>query len=117
MSPTFIKDDRNIIILGTPGGSRIITMVLLGILEYADGGYADSIAKLGRYHHQYIPDKIIYERDTFSAEDINQLKKWGHTVEQHSGTYGNMQVVIVDKITETVSASSDPRKGGEASVK
>ena len=52
-----------------------------------------------------------------SHEEITQLKKRGHTLEQHSRTFGNMQVVIVDKNSETVSASSDPRRGGEASVK
>ena len=117
MSPTFIEDDKNVVVLGTPGGSRIITMVLLGILEYADDGYADSITKLGRYHHQFLPDKVVYEKDALSEEEITQLKKRGHTLEQHSRTFGNMQVVIVDKNSETVSASSDPRRGGEASVK
>ncbi|MBL4851527.1 MAG: gamma-glutamyltransferase [Gammaproteobacteria bacterium] len=117
MSPTFLEDDKNIIILGAPGGSRIITMVLLGILEYANGGYADSIVKLGRYHHQYLPDKLIYEEGALSKAEIEQLEQWGHTVEKHARTFGNMQVVIIDKNSETVSAASDPRRNGQASVK
>lgn len=117
MSPTFLEDEKNIVIFGTPGGSRIMTMVLLGILEYANGGYADSIVKLGRYHHQYLPDKLIYEADALTEAEVKQLEEWGHTVEKHGSTYGNMQVVIVDKNSETVSAASDPRRRGQASVK
>ncbi len=117
MSPTFIEDDRNIVVLGTPGGSRIITMVLLGILEYSNGGYADSIVGLKRYHHQFLPDKVVYEKGAFTEKEIELLEKWGHQLDQHSGTFGNMHVVIVDKNSETVSASSDPRRSGQASVK
>ncbi len=117
MTPTFLEDDKNIVILGTPGGSRIITMVLLAVLEYADGGYADSIVKLRRYHHQFLPDKLIYESGALTQAEVNQLEKWGYHVEQHGSTFGNMQVVIVDKNTETVSASSDPRREGEAIVR
>jgi len=117
MSPTFIEDEKNIVILGTPGGSRIITMLLLSILEYANGGYADSIVKLRRYHHQYLPDKVVYEEGALSDAEILQFEKWGHSVEKHRSTFGNMQVVIIDKNSETVSAASDPRRGGQASVK
>ena len=37
MTPTFVEDDRGLLVFGTPGGSRIISMVLLGILDYVDG--------------------------------------------------------------------------------
>lgn len=117
MSPTFIEDDRNVGILGTPGGSRIITMVLLGILDYAAGGDAASMTKLGRFHHQYLPDKIVFESNALSAKDIEQLEEWGHTLEERSAPFGNMQVVIFDKKSDVVFASSDPRRGGAASVR
>jgi len=45
-------------VLGTPGGSRIITMVLLGILGYDAGLSAQQVAALPRYHHQWLPDVI-----------------------------------------------------------
>jgi gamma-glutamyltranspeptidase/glutathione hydrolase len=48
-------------VLGTPGGSRIITMVLLGILGYDDGLSAQQVAALPRYHHQWLPDLIEAE--------------------------------------------------------
>ena len=41
MTPTFVEDDRGTLVLGTPGGSRIISMVALGILDYVDGSTVD----------------------------------------------------------------------------
>jgi len=52
MSPTFIETEQGVAILGTPGGSRIITMVLHGILAYTEGMTAKEIVSLPRYHHQ-----------------------------------------------------------------
>lgn len=117
MSPTFIEDDKHIVLLGTPGGSRIISMVLLGILEYAGGGDADAMVALGRYHHQYLPDKVVAEPGALSEQEIAALQGAGHTVEARSRPYGNMQVVIVDKQTGKPSAASDPRGLGEALVR
>ena len=62
MSPTFIEDERGVAVLGTPGGSRIITMVLLAALKYVDGAVAKDLVDLPRYHHQYLPDIIMFEK-------------------------------------------------------
>ncbi|MGI9227254.1 MAG: gamma-glutamyltransferase, partial [Gammaproteobacteria bacterium] len=61
MSPSFIKDGKRIAILGTPGGSRIITMVLLSTLEFIDGADVHSMVELARFHHQFVPDEIQFE--------------------------------------------------------
>ncbi|MGB1702899.1 MAG: gamma-glutamyltransferase, partial [Cycloclasticus sp.] len=53
MSPTFIETKEYIGVLGTPGGSRIISMVLLGILDAEQGHTPESWVNLPRYHHQY----------------------------------------------------------------
>ena len=61
MSPTFVESDKGIAILGTPGGSRIISMVLLAILEMDKTTEPKDWVNLPRYHHQYLPDVIQYE--------------------------------------------------------
>ena len=108
MTPTFIESERGLAILGTPGGARIITMVLLSILNYFDGGNAETMAASKRFHHQFLPDVIRYEKDTFTEETIKSLESKGHTLQEIS-SYGNMQVVIWEKETGDVNSSSDPR--------
>ncbi|MCI0506088.1 MAG: gamma-glutamyltransferase [Gammaproteobacteria bacterium] len=117
MSPTFLENERGVVVLGTPGGSRIITMVLLGILEFANGGTPETIVSLPRFHHQFLPDHIQYEEGTLSADEIEQLQARGHQLNQTSWRYGNMQAVMWDKVKNELSAASDPRMGGRAEVK
>lgn len=117
MSPTFVESERGVAVLGTPGGSRIITMVLLAILDYADGGVPHSMVSLPRYHHQYLPDVIQYEEGAFSKKEIKQLKKKGHKFEKTKWAYGNMQAVVWERKDNKVLAASDPRVIGKAEVK
>jgi len=115
MSPTFIESQQGIAILGTPGGSRIITMVLLAGLGYTEGLSADAMVSLPRFHHQYLPDVIFYEPDAISDQQYVHLQAMGHELKALQQPYGNMQVVIWDKQANTVSAASDPRGEGKAS--
>ena len=108
MTPTFIESDNGIAVLGTPGGAKIITMVLLSILNWTNGGSADAMTSLNRFHHQYLPDVIQYERDTFSKDLIQELQSKGHNLEEISD-YGNMQIVTMQKSNGKVDTSSDPR--------
>jgi len=116
MSPTFIEDGRGIAVLGTPGGSRIITMVLLAILDYADGGDPKSMVSLPRFHHQYLPDVIQYEEGAFNDKEIKSLQAMGYQFEPVR-PYGNMHVVVWERKSKKVLAASDPRGIGEAVVK
>ena len=61
MSPTFIDSPSEFTSFGTPGGSRIPSMVLLSILQYLDGRPIASWPAVSRYHHQYLPDVIEHE--------------------------------------------------------
>ena len=94
MTPSFIESDRGIAILGTPGGSKIITMVLLSILNWINGGTADDMTSVKRFHHQYLPDIIQHEKDAFSNSDIDKLRSIGHTLKEVRD-YGNMQVITI----------------------
>jgi gamma-glutamyltranspeptidase/glutathione hydrolase len=116
MSPTFIESKDRLAILGTPGGSRIITMVLHSILGVTQGDSAKEIVAAPRFHHQYLPDEIQHESDAFSGSEIDDLTARGHTLRELNSSYGNMQIVIVDKDDNDVSAASDPRGEGEAIV-
>jgi len=116
MSPTFVESKDKLAILGTPGGSRIITMVLHSILAVTQGDSAEEIVAAPRFHHQYLPDEVQYEPEAFSGADIDALNQRGHTLRELKHTYGNMQVVTVDKSDNEVSADSDPRGEGMAIV-
>lgn len=117
MAPTFIEDERGVAVLGSPGGSRIISMILLAILDYADGGDASSLVGLKRYHHQYLPDVVEYEPHAFSEDELEFLRERGHRLQAVDRAYGNMQAVFWDKAANEVSAGVDPRGGGSAIVR
>ncbi|MEO8037911.1 MAG: gamma-glutamyltransferase [Betaproteobacteria bacterium] len=111
MSPAFVEDSRGVLVLGTPGGSRIISMVLLGILSYLEPGPVDLARVVGapRYHHQYLPDRIEYEPGQFSTGWIDALKAMGHVLQEGKRRWGNMQAVFIDAQSHEASAESDPR--------
>ena len=117
MSPTFIESEDKLAVIGTPGGSRIITMVLHGILATIEGKNAEHVVNLPRYHHQYLPDVIQYEPNTFTDATLKTLKELGHKLKPLENTFGNMQVVIWDKKENIVTAASDRRGEGKAKVK
>ena len=116
MSPTFIESEDKLAIIGTPGGSRIITMVLHAILATIEGKSASDVVNLPRYHHQYLPDVIQHEPNIFSDKTQRILKELGHTLKPLKNTFGNMQVVIWDKKVNKVTAASDNRGEGLAVV-
>jgi gamma-glutamyltranspeptidase / glutathione hydrolase len=116
MSPTFVEGPRGVMILGTPGGSRIITMVLLGILGFSEGHEAPQVATQPRYHHQYLPDEVQVEPLAWTDLEEAHMGKLGHTLRPLKQTYGNMQVVIWRRDTNRLEAASDPRGIGAAQV-
>lgn len=116
MSPTFMVGEDRVAVLGTPGGSRIISMVLLGMLAVADGADAAEIVGLPRYHHQYLPDEILYEPGALRESEKEALRAKGHTLTLADREYGNMQVVIWDRAEDRLDAAADPRGVGNARI-
>ena len=118
MSPTFVEAEDFVAVIGTPGGSRIITMVLLALLELLDEEERsiDNVVNLPRYHHQYLPDKITYEPDALGPDQVQGLEAKGHRLKLRDSTYGDMHAVLVDLRSGKVSAASDGRGEGEARV-
>ena len=109
MSPTFIDDGQRVAVLGTPGGSRIITMVTLAALKFLEGADAATIVSAKRFHHQYLPDTIQFEPRAFSPDAQKQLRAKGHKLTPLDNDYGDMQIVIRDYRNNTLDAASDPR--------
>jgi gamma-glutamyltranspeptidase/glutathione hydrolase len=114
--PTFVDTRRGVAVLGTPGGSRIATMVLLAVLAVGEGGTPADWVRAPRFHHQYLPDVVEYEPGAFSAAEVAGLAALGHRLEQAEGPWGNMQALWWDQATGQVEAASDPRGGGRATV-
>lgn len=117
MTPTILESDKRMAIIGTPGGSRIITMVYLGLLDVMNGKSAEQTVAQPRFHHQYLPDAIQHEPNTFSPQQQAALEAMGHTLKDVERRYGNMQLILRDHSTGETTAAADPRGIGQAVVK
>jgi gamma-glutamyltranspeptidase/glutathione hydrolase len=116
MSPTFLYDEQRTAILGTPGGSRIISMVLLSTLAFAEGASAVEMVLLPRFHHQFLPDEIQFESGAIDQQTQRALELKGHTLKDLGRSYGNMHSIVWDRKSNEVNAASDPRGIGHAQV-
>jgi gamma-glutamyltranspeptidase/glutathione hydrolase len=117
MAPTFMESPDRVAVLGSPGGSRIITEVLLGILGYDDGLSPQDVTAKPRFHHQWLPDVISAEKGALDAQTVSTLQAMGHTVNAAEPPWGNMQTVEWNKRAGTLAGGSDPRNPvGKASV-
>ncbi len=112
MAPTFVETPKGLMIVGSPGGSYIISMVLLGTLNYLDGMNAADIVKYPHYHHQYLPDEVDYEQGALTDAEIKELQAMGHALKVSGRQWGNMQVITWDYASGKVDAASDPRGEG-----
>jgi gamma-glutamyltranspeptidase/glutathione hydrolase len=116
MSPSFIESTEDFASFGTPGGSRIPSMVLLAMLQYLDEQPIERWPSVSRYHHQFRPDVIEHEPDTFSSAEISALEALGHQLKSTGRRYGNQQVLFWDKKSGKLEAATDPRGIGTAVV-
>jgi gamma-glutamyltranspeptidase / glutathione hydrolase len=109
MSPSIVIGADRTAVIGSPGGSTIITQVLEGILHFIDGESAQQIAAHKRFHHQYMPDEVMVEDGTFDAATSDALTRMGYTLKQRE-SWGFMNVVTWDRKTNKLDAASDPRR-------
>ncbi|WP_425598866.1 gamma-glutamyltransferase [Tahibacter aquaticus] len=118
MTPTFVVGPERTLVIGTPGGSRIITMVLEGILAWFDGDAPQKLVDNKRYHHQFLPDVISIEKDTFSLDERKQLQQMGHTLSEGERPWGFMNAVDWNRQSGELRGGSDSRGvSGTALVK
>ncbi|MDP2548616.1 gamma-glutamyltransferase [Oceanobacter sp. 4_MG-2023] len=116
MSPSLLVSADQTAIIGTPGGSRIITMVLLGILQAMQDKPVEDWVAQPRIHHQYLPDRIQYEPGSLTPDQRQQLQALGHQLKDAGRQYGNMQAIRWDHVSGAVTAAADPRGEGSAQV-
>ncbi len=116
MTPLFARDEQRTLIVGTPGGSRIISMLALALIKYQQGANVDEIVSERRFHHQYLPDEIQFEINSLTEKEISVLADKGHQLKEMSRTYGNMHAIIWNQKNNKVEAASDPRGEGLAKV-
>jgi gamma-glutamyltranspeptidase / glutathione hydrolase len=109
MSPSIVIGPDRTAVIGSPGGSTIITQVLEGILAFIDGGDAHQVVAHKRFHHQFMPDVVYVEPGAFDASTSAALTKMGYTLKDRE-PWGFMNVVIWDRRSNKLDAASDPRR-------
>ncbi|PKP26381.1 MAG: gamma-glutamyltransferase [Bacteroidetes bacterium HGW-Bacteroidetes-2] len=100
MTPTIIEKDNKLwMVLGTPGGSTIITSVLQTILNvYEFNMTMQEAVDAPRFHHQWLPDEITFEPDSFSPDLIQKLENKGFKISQkNTSIIGSITAILVLK--------------------
>lgn len=115
MTPTFAENSKGLLIIGSPGGSTIITNVLYGTLGWLEGLDATTLVTRPRIHHQFLPDEISYEAGAFTPEEQAALELRGHHL-RVTQAWGNTQIITVDYQSGKTDAASDPRGFGAGRV-
>ena len=117
MTPTIIlKDGKLYMILGTPGGSTIITSVLQTILNVHEFGMdIQSAINAPRFHHQWLPEKIEFENGVFDELSIKKLQDKGYDIKQeYKRVIGRVDAILVSK-SGIITTGADPRGDDSAS--
>lgn len=114
MSPLIIRSPQRITALGAPGGSRIITMNFLAALDVLDGRAPETVVAGRRFHHQYEPDRIEHEPETFTPAEKQALQTMDHELHDVDRPYGNMQLIQRDRSSGVIRGAADPRGIGSA---
>jgi gamma-glutamyltranspeptidase/glutathione hydrolase len=116
MAPTIlVKDGTLAMVTGSPGGRTIINTVLLTILNVVDFGMnAQEAVDAGRFHHQWLPDRITVERQQFSPDTIAMLKAKGHDVRE-TAAQGVAEVIVFDAANNMLEGGVD-RRGVDGSA-
>ncbi|MFV0190199.1 gamma-glutamyltransferase [Empedobacter falsenii] len=114
MTPSILeKDGKLFMVVGTPGGSTIITSVFQAILNVVDFGMTMQEAVAApRFHHQWLPDQIDYEPNAISENVRETLKQKGYKLKERK-PYGRVEGILVNK-DGTYQAGADPRGDDKA---
>jgi gamma-glutamyltranspeptidase / glutathione hydrolase len=110
MTPTILaRDGRLFLVTGSPGGRTIINTVLQTIVNVVDHGMnAQEAVDAGRMHHQWLPDRITYERHAFSPDTLALLRQAGHTLNE-GRAQGVAEVILVEPKTGVLQGGVDRR--------
>jgi gamma-glutamyltranspeptidase/glutathione hydrolase len=109
MTPTIVlKDDKLFLVLGSPGGPRIITTVaniLMGVIDY--GMNIQEAVNAPRFHHQWLPD-VSYTEQGFPPEAVKALESMGHKVEAEE-SWSDGECIMIDPKRGDRLGASDKR--------
>ena len=111
MTPTIIEKDGSLyMILGTPGGSTIITSVFQVILNaYEFGMNIQDAVNFPRFHHQWIPEKVEFEKERFKNATIESLQMKGYDISSdYIRKIGRVDAIMISD-EGFISAGADPR--------
>ena len=109
MTPTIVEKDNNLfMVVGTPGGSTIITSVFQTILHVIEFDmHIQGAVNFPRFHHQWKPNFIFFEEGRFDASMINELGKLGHEFQGRS-SIGRVDAILVLE-DGSLEGGADPR--------
>ncbi len=120
MAPTILaKDGTLFMVTGSPGGRTIINTTLETIVGVVDFGMnAQEAVDAPRFHHQWLPDEISYERQGFSPDTVKELERRGHVL-RPGGAQGVAQVIIYNAADGVLEGGTDRRvaDGAAAAVR
>ncbi len=110
MTPTILaKDGTLFMVTGSPGGRTIINTVLLTILNVVDFGMnAQQSVDAPRFHHQWLPDRIVYERNGISPDTLSILASRGHEF-RDTGAQGVAEVIVYNQKDDLLEGGVDRR--------
>ena len=110
MTPIILARDGELVaVVGSPGGRTIINTVLQVTLNVVDHGMGiQEAVTAGRFHHQWLPDRIAAEQDALTAEVVTQLEAMGHEVSAR-GSQGTAHSIMIDPATGERVGAPDPR--------
>jgi gamma-glutamyltranspeptidase / glutathione hydrolase len=110
MTPTIIeKDGKLFMTVGTPGGSTIITSVYQTILNVIEHGMTmQQAVNALKFHHQWLPDRTVYETNALTEKALETLKAKGYQMDNQKGTLGRMDCILLRQ-DGTLEGASDPR--------
>lgn len=119
MTPTIIlKDDKPYIILGSPGGSTIITAVLQVILNRIEFNMnIQEAVNAPRIHHQWYPDSLYIEKFAVTDDTSENLRKMGYALADRDKTFrvlGSTQAILIDADNDVIYGAADPRRNSSA---
>lgn len=109
MTPTIVEKDRQLfMVVGTPGGSTIMTSVFQTILNVTEHGMTmQEAVNAKKFHHQWLPDILFYEEGAFTRETIDALQAMGHKVQQRE-PIGRVEAILVRE-NGLLEGAADPR--------
>ena len=115
MTPTIIlRNGQLYMVVGSPGGSTIITSVLQTILNvYEFDMTLQTAVNTPRYHHQWRPDTLFYEVNHFADTTLQQLKKMGHNPIPRK-PIGRVDAILKRPADGLLEGATDPRGEGAA---